>query len=1204
MVTPVGPAYDAARMAQRAADADAVGAWPGLRELAAGVPALALLLACELLWALALDVPLDGPRILAAACTLGSALAAALLVTAALGRLGCRLWRRRGATLFRLAACAPLAWLAASSLTSGGWISGHPRVALLRAGILLALMVIPVVLLFAAARVEGSRDGWPRTVLAGALAAGLAGASLADGLLQVGHYPAFHLASAGMGLGCALLLGRLAAARWPAWALGLCAAIAVATLTLIPFHVVGRPADAFVATTRGFTAKARWLAVALLDALPSSREASVRPEPVLRSAPELLRSPLDLAAPGWTVTGSLATGSARLSVDGAGVLSQSLPGLALPGGRYRARVRLELEPGTTLDGTLTLVDGRDGARHAAPLAGEGPARSAVLQVELGPTPADATAERVLLDLAPAAMRPESGLAWIAPMPPEVAWLAENRRTPDTPPATLREDGVDLGPIQRSHDGIRLRGGGAWCLWGDWLYFSTPDGSDPRGNGRRYEIVGPRGPEATSLGFELGLSGRGAARVVELSLIEPLPDGLSVEQDLGREFRLVPSAGPRADALRAAVTHVVVILMDALRDDYVGPRASGPSLTPHLDALAAGGARFTAAYSPSDQTGRSVPCLMTSLPLEVTLRAADWGAPVSTWLELLDVRGWASFFNGSDYVAAKYGHLPLPDRLGATHAGSRDEKSPLLSAEVAAFARARGDAPFAVYSHWSYPHVGRTRDVVADYEAAVALSDRFLGELVDALRATGQWERTLLVVTADHGYGLGEDHRYLGAHGCAEMSLRVPLVIHLPGLTRGGLTIAQPVSNLALGPTILDLFAPDCAALVGEPSLLPLLLAAEAGAPEPAPRPVFASTGFSAMTRWGSRKLTEDQSLRAVALFDVLADPAERAPLADAASEDELRALRQAELARQTRLAQAVVARGRSDLAPDVVRAFARDGLSAPVLAPVLARYWEHDGPTREFLLAEVYRRRVAGLAPALDALAREGGGRDEDLRLVVAAWAGSADAAAELAARLPRLHDDALAWLAAVLPDLPRGLALALAPQLAAMALDLSPARPSADTHEGRVLALLLMGLPFHLESKDLGAVKDMSVDLFNSWSTEPVGDGPSFASLRERKHVRRSLLDVLVSDPAPEDLARAERLVQNRHAADRVPELVRRLDTPEARTWLLEYLRQWNGVDEDPPGKHVGFMLPTLAAIDDPSFRADANRILEQRFPYLSRLE
>ncbi|GJM21720.1 MAG: hypothetical protein DHS20C15_16350 [Planctomycetota bacterium] len=55
---------------------------------------------------------------------------------------------------------------------------------------------------------------------------------------------------------------------------------------------------------------------------------------------------------------------------------------------------------------------------------------------------------------------------------------------------LLEDGLPLGPAHAGHDDIRTLGAGRFSHWGDKLYFSSSDGSDPRDNGRVYSLELP------------------------------------------------------------------------------------------------------------------------------------------------------------------------------------------------------------------------------------------------------------------------------------------------------------------------------------------------------------------------------------------------------------------------------------------------------------------------------------------------------------------------------------------------------------------------------------------------------------------------------------------------------------------------------------------------------------------------------------------
>jgi arylsulfatase A-like enzyme len=85
--------------------------------------------------------------------------------------------------------------------------------------------------------------------------------------------------------------------------------------------------------------------------------------------------------------------------------------------------------------------------------------------------------------------------------------------------------------------------------------------------------------------------------------------------------------------------------------------------------------------------------------------------------------------------------------------------------------------------------GRWRRISAMYRLNAARADDRLGRLLAALRASGQWDRTLLVITSGHGEDLGENGQVLHGSNLGRWTLEVPLVIKLP---RGsGLRIAEP-----------------------------------------------------------------------------------------------------------------------------------------------------------------------------------------------------------------------------------------------------------------------------------------------------------------------------------------------------------------------------------------------------------------------------
>jgi hypothetical protein len=92
-------------------------------------------------------------------------------------------------------------------------------------------------------------------------------------------------------------------------------------------------------------------------------------------------------------------------------------------------------------------------------------------------------------LDPSDISRERGNAFVAAIAPRVSRIyavyGDDVGVPRSGPMTFAENGIPLGPDQAGHELIRKSGSGAYSHWGNTLYFSSSDGSDPRANGRLY-----------------------------------------------------------------------------------------------------------------------------------------------------------------------------------------------------------------------------------------------------------------------------------------------------------------------------------------------------------------------------------------------------------------------------------------------------------------------------------------------------------------------------------------------------------------------------------------------------------------------------------------------------------------------------------------------------------------------------------------------
>ncbi len=90
-----------------------------------------------------------------------------------------------------------------------------------------------------------------------------------------------------------------------------------------------------------------------------------------------------------------------------------------------------------------------------------------------------------------------------------------------------------------------------------------------------------------------------------------------------------------------------------------------------------------------------------------------------------------------------------------------------------------------------------------YLACTAFVDAQIGLILDALEQTGLDDNTIVIITSDHGFNIGEK-QYLFKNAPWEESTRVPLLIRAPGHSTAGARTAVPVSLIDLYPTLVDL----------------------------------------------------------------------------------------------------------------------------------------------------------------------------------------------------------------------------------------------------------------------------------------------------------------------------------------------------------------------------------------------------------------
>ena len=116
------------------------------------------------------------------------------------------------------------------------------------------------------------------------------------------------------------------------------------------------------------------------------------------------------------------------------------------------------------------------------------------------------------------------------------------------------------------------------------------------------------------------------------------------------------------------------------------------------------------------------------------------------------------------------------------------------------------------------------------EMLLAVDDG-VGRILDALRAEGILDETVVIFTSDNGFFYGEHGLSLERRMPYEEAIRTPLIVRFPGVADSGSRIERLVSSVDLAPTVLELTGTAIGAHVQGRSFVPLLMGDERGARE-------------------------------------------------------------------------------------------------------------------------------------------------------------------------------------------------------------------------------------------------------------------------------------------------------------------------------------------------------------------------------------
>ena len=271
-------------------------------------------------------------------------------------------------------------------------------------------------------------------------------------------------------------------------------------------------------------------------------------------------------------------------------------------------------------------------------------------------------------------------------------------------------------------------------------------------------------------------------------------------------------------------NVLVITMDTTRADHIACYGNRGVETPVIDGLAREGLLFSQAVTPSPNTLPAHCSLFSGLyPHGHGVRANGTfrlKPSVTTLAEHLQQAGYRTGAVISAFVldsrfGLNQGFDKYDDDLTAGIKYSahmfRERAAELSNERATRWLREHGLEKFFLWVHYFDPHAiylppePFRRDYGRNlYDGEIAYVDSQIGALLAQLEELGVRERTLVILTADHGEGLGEHGEQTHSLLIHDSTMHVPMIWSAPSRLPRGKVLDRQTSLVDVVPTLLAL----------------------------------------------------------------------------------------------------------------------------------------------------------------------------------------------------------------------------------------------------------------------------------------------------------------------------------------------------------------------------------------------------------------
>jgi arylsulfatase A-like enzyme/Flp pilus assembly protein TadD len=343
-------------------------------------------------------------------------------------------------------------------------------------------------------------------------------------------------------------------------------------------------------------------------------------------------------------------------------------------------------------------------------------------------------------------------------------------------------------------------------------------------------------------------------------------------------------------------NVILITIDTLRADHIGCYGDKQIKTPNMDALAADGVRFERAFAAVPVTLPSHTTILTGTypmlsgmhdfaanklspqqpTLATVLKQAGYTTGAVIGAAVLDSRFGLN--QGFDFY---YDHFDF-SRLDEANLDEMERPGNVVADLTLEWLSKNWQKKFFLWMHLYDPHYPYrppepySREYAdRPYDGEIAFADEQLGRLLHFLKEKKLYENSVIVLSGDHGESLGEHGEKTHGFFIYNATMRVPLIMHLPGNVVGR-TVNDPVSLVDLMPTILAAAGVEKPQQVQGTNLLPVLQAKA----ESRDRDLYGETFLPRIHfNWSELRGTENTKYHFIdapkpELYDLTKDPGE------------------------------------------------------------------------------------------------------------------------------------------------------------------------------------------------------------------------------------------------------------------------------------------------------------------------------------------